>query len=137
MGKGKKFHRPLPASSSRFRIPESVDYDQRKPIFSLREIRYGNPGCISTCLPPARSSVLHTMLKLSQFTWAKISTFPKEKLGYEKIPRNQFKISVPSSITQDIEELVVFRYSDGGRIAGYRINDVFNIVLVGEKLYPH
>ena len=57
-------------------------------------------------------------------------SFPKEQYGYERIPQKRFKIALPSSVTPEVD-MMVFRFSSAGRIAGYRINDVFHIVVVG------
>jgi len=99
-------------------------------------MRYGQGGCISKCDSESKSNILSTLLKLSQQTWAQIKSSPRNKLGFEKMPQEEFRIAMSSTVTPEVK-MIVFRYSDKGRIAGYRIHDILHVVLVGEELYKH
>jgi hypothetical protein len=114
-----------------------VDYNSFKPIFSFRHMQYGSRYCLSQCCQGDKSCIADTLLHLSQFTWSQITSIPRQKLGFEHIPRNQFRASLPSFVTPDVEKLMVFHYSKVGRIAGMRIDDVYHILVVGTDIYPH
>ena len=139
MSKGKGFTRPTPKKTRLFKIediPPLPNYDLKKPIFSLRNIQYQGDYCISKCKEESKASILDTLLRISQLTWGQIKSRPREKLGCEPIPQDRFTAPFPLVITPDVK-ILVFRFSDIGRIAGYRDNDIFHIILVGHKLYKH
>ena len=118
-------------------IKEEPNYDSLQPIFSFRHMKYGSDNCISQCTQDSKSSIVSTLLKLSQFTWSQLASKPKEGLGFEGIPCRQFIVSLPSFVTPDVKKLIVFQYSDRGRIVGIRIHDIYHILVVGGNLYPH
>lgn len=139
MAKGKEFKKPKAKDTSNLKIkePESTDYDSLKPTFSFQYMKYQSPNCISQCQEDKKALILSTLLKLSQSTWKDIGRLPKEQ-GFELMPRFRFKVPVPMppSTTPDTKILVA-RYDDGGRLAGYRSKDVYHVVLVGKDLYSH
>ena len=55
------------------------------------------------------------------------------------MPRHRFTVPVPvpPHLTPDSTILVVQYDGNGGRMAGYREQDVYHIVVVGKNLYPH
>lgn len=118
-------------------VKEEPGYDSLKPIFSFRHMKYGSDNCLSQCTQDSKSSIVSTLLKLSQFTWNQLASKPKEGLGFEGIPRSRFIVPLPSFVTPDVKKLMVFRYSGLGRIAGIRIHDIYHILVVGGNLYPH
>lgn len=123
--------------SKTFEIPTPPpDYDSLPPIFSLKYMNYGSKCCISKRRRRERSTILKTLLKLSQLEWKRISSLPREGSGYEVIRQDQFKFEFPAVVTDEVN-ILVFRYSDGGRIAGFRINDIYHILMVGDNLYAH
>jgi len=132
MGKNKSLKKLNPKSGTRF-CPSDVEpppnYDSFQPVFSFRYMNYGSGFCLSKCNQQSKSSVSDTLLKLSQLTWSKINSRPKESLGFEKIPSDQFKASLPSVITPEVSVLV-FRFSKSGRMAGFREKDIYHIILV-------
>lgn len=128
----------LPRKTPGFNIRErEKDHDDKHPIFSFKHMRYGNANCVSQCSKEDKAAIIGILVKLSQYKWKQIATFPREQYGSEPIPRDQFSVSLPPIVTPDVEKLQVFRYSDEGRIAGFRELDIFHILVVGNKLYPH
>ncbi len=115
-----------------------TDQESKKPLFSFHHTKYGGSHCLTTCENIVQSSVAVTMVRLSQLTWAEIGLEPKDGLGYEKIHRHQFKVALhlPSTITPDVP-ILVFRHSSGGRIAGYKEENIYHILVIGQDLYDH
>jgi hypothetical protein len=114
----------------------SIGYDSQKPVFSLQYMPYGRSCCISRCQKNKKSRILDKILRLSQLTWAEIKKLGKES-GFETIPRDRFKVTFPPAVTPEVKILVARYDGDGGRFAGFKINDIFHVVFVGKGLYPH
>lgn len=139
MSKGKEFKKIKPKDSTLFKIKGMdtvVSYDKSKPVFSLHNMKYGGDNCISNCSEESRSAIIHRLLRICQYTWEELKSKSKHGLGFEPIPQGRFKVPFPQMVTEDVP-ILVSRYSDAGRMAGFRINDIYHIVLVGEDLYSH
>ncbi|MBU4316127.1 MAG: hypothetical protein KKF30_02500 [Proteobacteria bacterium] len=139
MGKHGNFKKADIKSSKNFEIKnqDRVDYNLKKPMFSFYHMRYGQPECLSTCEVPIKASVTNTLIRLSQFTWKDLGLNRKDALGFEIIPQKQFNVALPTPpITPEVD-MMVFRHSRGGRIAGFREDNIYHILLVGNKLYKH
>jgi len=137
MSKRQNLKKIKPKNTSLFTIEEPRNYDELKPIFSFRHMNYGGKNCLSQCDKPSRASMVNTLLQLSQLTWSQILSTPKESYGKEKIPIEQFKVSLPHFVTPDVKSLMVFRFSKSERMAGIRHNDIYHILIVGDNLYDH
>jgi hypothetical protein len=138
MAKGKEFKKINNRTSQRFQtenIEPTPNYDFNKPIFSLKHMRYQGDHCISKCETDIKSLIIDTLLRLSQFTWSQLKTFPKNT-AFEQLPHHRFKAPFPPIVTPEVPILVV-RYDDGGRIAGFRERDIFHVILAGKDLYSH
>ena len=126
----------IPANSSEnFKTPDiepHIDHDTLKPIFSFHYMSYGSKTCLSKCDKQSKAFIVSKLLKLSQFTWERIKSEPRDKLGFEEISREQFKVPIPKIRTPEVP-LLVFRFSDTGRMAGFRDKDIYHIIAVG----PH
>jgi hypothetical protein len=99
-------------------------------------MHYLGNNCISKCDEKSKASILEKLLKITQLTWREIKSQPKAGLGFEVIPRFRFKAQLPAIVTQEVP-MLIFRFSDGGRMAGYRDNDIYHVLLVGTNLYSH
>lgn len=127
-----RFRNPHSKSTKHFNVSDNkpaLTYDDFKPVFSFHYMPYGQKNCLSKCDKKSRSSVVNKLVRLSQKTWDAIKSEPKEGLGWEIIPRDQFKVSLPKNITPEVP-IIVFRFSDSGRMAGFRDKDIYHIVLV-------
>lgn len=133
MGKNKSLKKLSAKNSERLKIPKSVpdiNYNSFKPTFSFRHMQYQCDWCLSKCQRPDKSSFVDTLLRLSQHTWSQISSFSREALGYEKINRDSLKIkSLPPILTPEVN-IIGFRFSNSGRMAGFRDNDVFHVIFI-------
>ena len=137
--KGKSLKKPKSKSSKRFKVGEDAekkDYNSMPPIFSLKYMQYGGGCCISNCEIKDRSVILDKMLMLSQIAWKQIVSQPKTGNGCESIPQFRFNKPIPRVVTPEVN-ILVFRYSEAGRIAGFRVKDVYHIIMVGDDLYSH
>lgn len=130
MGKKKKFKLPV-QTSTRFKVIPP-NYDDYKPSFSFRDMKYQGDVCLSAFDDSNKASVADKLLRLSQLKWKQIHSQPREALGYEPIPYDRFRITLPSTVTKETT-LLVFRFSETGRMAGYRINDTYHIVAVSSS----
>jgi len=127
-GKEKRYKEP-----SGLKSPRS---SSGRPIFSFHHMRYGSKHCLSKCQVDMKASIADTLVRLSQLTWGKIASEPKDGLGWEPIPHFRFKVPLPPVVTPEVT-ILVFRHSGASRIAGFREDDVYHIVLVGDDLYSH
>ena len=139
MAKGKELKSPKNRSGKYIQINKlepAIDYNKLPPIFSLKYMIYQGCCCISQCEQKEKSRILDTIQRLSQATWNEIRGWRK-KIGFEKMPRHRFKISIPNIITPEVPILVARYDGRGGRMAGFQEKDIFHIVLVGNDLYSH
>jgi len=137
--KGKNIKKLSAKQSKRFQVKDpadSIDFDSLPPIFSLKHMHYGGGCCISNCESNDKAVILDRLLMLSQLVWKKITSEPKTGLGYETIPQYRFRKPIPPVVTPEVN-IMVFRYSESGRIAGYRANDMYHILMAGDDLYSH
>jgi len=140
MSKGKEFKRPLSKRSKRFKVEEQreekVNCDSLNPIFSFFHMPYRGSFCLTGCSQSDKTSVADKLVELSQLTWNAIISSPRTGLGFEKIPQRQFKVILPKIVTPEVT-IKVFRHSQGGRIAGFRENQIYHILAIGDDLYDH
>jgi len=139
MAKGKEIKRLRYQKTKRIVVkeePTKVNYDNQKPIFAFYYMQYGGDHCLSRCGQQEKATVTDKLIELSQITWKQIINSPKTGSGFEKIPRKQFKVPLPSIATPEVT-IKVFRHSHMGRIAGFRKNDIYHILLIGDNLYNH
>lgn len=139
MARRKNLKRPSLKSGKNFQIqdiePTPIDYNKLPPLFSLKHMSYQGSYCISRCQQVEQAEILNKIQRLSQATWAEIRGWDK-KMGFEPMPPHRFQAALPSILTPDVTILVA-RYDQTGRMAGFRENDVYHIVLVGRDLYSH
>jgi hypothetical protein len=139
MGRKNRIISPQSHGSKRISIdtiPPPQKHDQDKPSFSLKYMNYGSKYCISKCEKKDKSAIIDKLLRISQSTWIQIISKSRQGQGYEIITQNEFIAQLPPVVTPEVD-VMVFRYSKAGRIAGFKDNEVYHIILVGNKLYKH
>ena len=69
--------------------------------------------------------------KLGELGWQEIGRSSRHSFGTEKIPIRQIKSSLPTIITDDIDELTVFR-ANGNNLPflGIRKTNIFHIIFI-------
>ena len=72
-------------------------------------------------------------------TWRDIHNQRRHALGFEKIDKNQIQAEIPSFITEDAHNLLVFRFSGKKPMVGYRVRNVLYVLWFDKNysLYPH
>ena len=108
-------------------------------MFAFYYMKYGGPYCVSRCDRSDKADITEKIVALSQLSWKDLNQEPRETYGHEQIPLKQFRTTnFPAEIvTPDVKSLMVFRYSQGGRLAGVRVHDIFHVILAGPDIYPH
>lgn len=124
-------------AESPFKEPDQ-DYNLLPPIFSFHYMSYGTTYCLSKCTDNDKAAIALRLVQLSRFTWKQIASESRKTYGNEQIPLRQFRASkFPSIVTADVNSLMVFRYSQAGRIAGLKKNNIYHIIFVGPDIYKH
>lgn len=100
-----------------------------------------NEFCIKKCSYEQIKNLIDKIRVLSSLEWKSIESSPRETHGFELIPVNQIKGTIPQKFS-DISDIMVFRFGGnkrGGRIAGTRKGNKFHILFIDHnyKLYNH
>lgn len=76
---------------------------------------------------------------LSQITMAEVQSSDKYSWGYELLKVKCLYKRLPTSLTEDVEQVHVFRFSDEGRIVGYYSSNIFHVLFIDTDLclYDH
>jgi len=96
------------------------------------------------CSYPQLKSFNDKIRILSCLPWSSIDSSPRETNGYEIMPRPSLKRTIPTVVPAKAE-ILIFRFGGGsgsknsGRIAGFKLKDVFYVLFVDSKLnlYDH
>ena len=143
MVKGRRLAPRIPTKGSRRGIEAAVrpdgsgGSDTEYPIFSMHHLAVAT-HCVSTCEQREQADVALALERRARFTWGTLRQMPHVKLGYERLPRESIRATIPSYFTED-ERPIVFRMSDRGRLIGFRQNAQFHIVWIDFhfEVYPH
>jgi len=138
MGKKKSFKSPVPNKSSKFTVPDTPNYNNMPPLFSLEKI-VGDDYCFSKLDDTDKKQFAESIFKRKNINWKDIYTLNRHKLGVETIPKNKIKASLPSFITEDMNEFLVFRFSGKKPMVGYREKNIFYVLWFDKNftLYEH
>ena len=112
------------------------------PTFCFRHLH--SKYNMTTCCASDRKfpkALIKKIGTLSQMTWSDIQLSSRKGLGSEKITRSSLKVSVPSSISSDVQSFLSFYFAGtDGRLIGYRGADtLFHAGFIDTKLnvYNH
>jgi hypothetical protein len=138
MSKRKSFKSPSINKSSKFRVPEIPNYNNMPPIFSLEKI-VGDNYCFSKLDDIDKKQFAESIFKRKNIEWKDIYSLDKHGLGMEKIPKSEIKGSIPSFITEDMNDFLVFRFSGKKPMVGYREKNIFYVLWFDKDftLYKH
>lgn len=105
-------------------------------VFSLRYL--DSKYCLTKCQTPEKAAFADTLRVLGHLTWGEALHTGHNKNGYESIPRDQIKGTIPQDITEDVS-FIAFRFFGKHPMVGYRENEVFHIVWLDRDftLYEH
>ena len=94
------------------------------PLFSLSKL------LASAADDKVRAMVFDHLAHMSLETWQQVTDTLREGSGFELIEVERFSRRVQRAVPQDQKKLLVFRCSDVVRRIGYRIEQVYYVVLV-------
>lgn len=79
------------------------------------------------------------MVLISRLDWQDLQLAPKHGVGSEKIRRDSIKAEIPYKLTDEVKELIVFRFDGKKPFVGYRNKFIFHILFIDRnfKLYDH
>lgn len=85
--------------------------------------------------------LIERLQKLSELGWEEINKSDKHGYGTEKLPTAQIKPSLPTFVSPDVKELVVFRANGANKpFLGIRNKNIFHILFIEENfgdVYDH
>lgn len=118
---------------------EPKSTNSQSPVFCLRYLKNGYG--LADCGPTEATALIHQMKLLCEKTWQEIQNARRQSFGHEKMPLKQLKCEKPARVTDDVKELLVFRF-DGGptaRFLGLRHDRVFEVYIIDHegKTYDH
>lgn len=125
------------------KVEEKIDIKKpefKYPVFCFKHLqRHSYNECKD---PKFFINFLERLQKLGELGWKEIDRSNRHSFGYEKIPVSSIKPrSKPSILTEDVEELTVFRANGDNRpFLGIRLNDTFQIIFIESEfgdIYDH
>ncbi len=114
----------------------------KNTVFCFRYI-HGDYNADALCNKRAGNKLQKAFIKkiqnISQITIAEVRSDDKRGLGFELLDVNVLKKSIPTSVTEDVRKVNVFRFGGDGRIVGYYSGNVFHILFIDPflELYDH
>ena len=116
---------------------DRIDY----PLFCFRHLH--RDFDIDKCLCADKTFSRQFLKKIglvSKLSWIDIQMSDRRGHGTEKIFKSSITKSIPSSITDDVNDFLSFYFNgDRGRIIGFRNQMVFHVVFIDTELtvYRH
>lgn len=133
MGKNKpRINPPQKKKSKKIKDPPAADDvsipQLDYPIFCLKHLHkdYNLDGCDKN----HHSALVNQFYRLSQLTWNQINVAPRKGMGYEKIPVSSIKPALPTTLTEDVEYLLSFRYLGNNPFLGYRNFTICHVLFI-------
>lgn len=126
-----------PPKATNREVPiRSVPEDDGHLLLSFRHVqpRFG----VEEMSERQRSQFMIKWAKRCGFTWKDLQQHPKHALGFEMLPRPQFKPNPPESLEED--SYMVFRHEGNLPFAGFKAGDTFYVLWIETKfgdLYDH
>lgn len=136
---GRRYLKPVLNKGSFVALPENevIKSDIDYPIFCFKHLHrdYG----VDMCTKDEKAALISKMATLSQLTWSQIQLAGKHGLGAEKIKRNAIKASIPSFITEDVDDLFAIRFKGKAPIVGHKSGSIFHVIYIDRTftLYSH
>jgi len=138
---GKKRISP-PVSNSKGKLgvssEEPQNYNEKTPIFSLEKLQAGK-YCLSDLGQREKADFSMAIYKRRNMKWKEIMQADRHGLGTEKIAKNAINAPIPKFLTEDVEELLAFRFSGMKPMVGFRQRETFFVLWFDDDftLYPH
>ncbi len=131
---------PLPSGQEGLKLPrgdKSDSADKNNPLFSFEFL--SSDYCLSLCTKAQKVQFVDRIRVLGSQTWGEIKLKHRNSGGFELIPKNEIRSSIPKIITQDVDKIHVFHFGDHIPLAGTRQKEVFYIIWIDRDftLYKH
>jgi hypothetical protein len=114
-------------NNSKFKVEEPKDYNNKPILFSLEKVVSGE-YCFSSLKDIDKKQFAESIFKRRNMTWNDANSAGKHALGFEMIPRNAIKVSIPKFITEDQKKFIVFRFNGKKPMIGYRKKNIFYVL---------
>lgn len=88
--------------------------------------RFFRNECISNCEKDEVAQAMKKLRTYSDMTWQQINQADRKGLGFEKMPRKQ--LTCPCDLSEDVEFVLSFRYSQTDRIIGLRDGSILEVL---------
>jgi len=123
---------------NRFKSQEPPNYNNNIPKFSLEKLQ-SCKYCFSELDKENKAMFGDSIFKRKSKTWNEINSMRRHALGSEKIAKNSIRAAIPKFVTEDVTNLIAFRYHGTRVMVGYREKDVFYVLWFDHDftLYKH
>lgn len=112
---------------SKLSVQDEPNYDDMPPVFSLERIQ-NSKYCFSKLDQNNQAAFANAIYRRREITWKQIKQEARHGLGYEKIATSSIKTAIPRFITDDIKNLLAFRFSGMNPMVGYRQKNIFYVL---------
>lgn len=138
MAKPKKINLPSMNKGKNLKATIPPNYNNMPIIFSLEKLAE-DKYCFSKLDTENKKQFAESIFKRRHLTWNEIQRTGRHALGTEKIPRAQIKGTIPSFITPDVSEFLVFRFNGKQPMVGLREKNIFYVIWFDSNftLYKH
>lgn len=129
---GKRFKTPSGGKQNGLKAPSTTSPKvaaEGIPIFCFAYLQKGYG--IEDLEKSEKVYILDELDKMRQLSWIRWQSIDKTQ-GFEKVPLKQLTPKPPPDFA-DREQVYVKRFSDVGRIIGFREGDIFHIVWIARK----
>lgn len=87
---------------------------------------------LDQCDKNARAAFAMALVKRSSLTWDDLARLPRHKLGWELIPGEQLRMTLPDKFS-DSRKVMVMRYDGMLPMAGVRVGQTFHVLAIEAK----
>lgn len=136
---GKRIKSLIPKATASISAKDTkINYDEKPPVFSLERLQNGN-YCLQELDKEGKASFAEAIFRRKDKKWKEIKQMPKHGLGFEKIAKTSINAPIPRFITDDVDNLLAFRFHGKRPMVGYRQNDIFYVLWFDKdfSLYDH
>lgn len=118
---------------------EPASTNDKSPVFCFRYLVNGYS--LAECGHTDAAAFLAKLKSLCDLTWQTIQNSNRRGQGHEKIPIAQLRCARPQRATEDVKELLCFRFpgEHPARFLGLRHGRVFEVYIIdaGGQVYSH
>jgi hypothetical protein len=110
-----------------------IDY----PVFCFKHLH--KDYHLNKCDDSEKKCLIDQLILLSSYTWNKLQLSPRHGIGSEKIQINSIRPELPLSFTEDVKNLLAFRFDGKKAFVGFRNGFLFHIFYIDRNftLYDH